>query len=496
MRVGIIGLLHESNTFITKPTTLAYFQRDCLCQGEAVRTFFRETPHEIAGFFEGLESSLIEAVPIFAARAIPSGAISRDSFDTILSMMFDNIAKAGTLEGLLIAPHGAAVVEGIPDADGYWMSILRNHFPRPFPIICTLDLHGNLSQKMVDACDAILPYRTNPHLDQKVRGIEAATLMKRVLDDEVKPVIAACFPPLAVNIERQHTPSEPCLSMYSKAKEYENQLGVLHVGLMLGFPYSDVPEMGSAICVTVDGSRSQAQQIASQLGEYWWSRREEFDANLISPKDAVRSCLDSPGTTCLLDMGDNVGGGSAADGTTLLFEMEKKGCASGFICLYDPASVQRCATIELGKTIELCMGGKSDELHGKPFTSFVELHYFGPGMFEETETRHGGIRHYDQGITAIVKTPSGITIMLTSERMVPFSLSQLTAFGLNPKSFQIIVAKGVHAPTAAYAPVCDRLVRVNTPGSTSADMKSLIYQSIRRPIFPLDREIEWSASSK
>ena len=154
--------------------------------------------------------------------------------------------------------------------------------------------------------------------------------------------------------------------------------------------------------------------------------------------------------------------------------------------LQDPESVHHAESLGVGHRVTLRMGGKCDRLHGEPIEAIVEVISLHDGKFEETEVRHGGIRSFDQGRTAIVVTDSGLTVMLTTRRTAPFSLRQLTAFGVEPEGFQAIVAKGVHAPTAAYAPISKHLIRVNTPGITSADLAHFEFHQRRRPLFPFE----------
>jgi microcystin degradation protein MlrC len=145
--------------------------------------------------------------------------------------------------------------------------------------------------------------------------------------------------------------------------------------------------------------------------------------------------------------------------------------------------------------VRLTVGGKTDRQHGPPLEAEFTVQLVADGKFEEPEARHGGIRHFDQGRTAVVRTDAGLTMMLTSRRMVPFSLHQLTDFGLDPAQFHYLVAKGVNAPLAAYAPVCRGIIRVNTPGATTADVESLTYHHRRRPMFPFERDAHWTPSA-
>ena len=487
MRVGIISLQHESNTFIQSATTLADFERDVLATGDQIYPIFKDAAHEIGGFFAGLAESEIEVVPIFVARALPGGTITRETVKTLVQMLLQELQQAGELDGLLVAPHGAGVSERERDLDGYWLKLVRQQVGTELPIVCTLDAHANVSQTMIDACDATIVYRTNPHIDQRDRGIEAAQLMNRILKGEVKPTQAACFVPVAINIERQHTSSEPCVSLYKRANQMLEKADVLSNSVILGFPYADVEEMGSGFIVVTDNDRSHAQQLADQLGETLLSRKDEFKAHLTGIEDALDQAEQLAGPICFLDMGDNIGGGSPADGTTILHAIQKRKKPTSFACLYDPEAAQQAIAAGPGVTLTaLAMGGKTDDQHGAPLVADVKVVSIHEGHFTESEVRHGGKTEYQMGPTAVVQTDFGLTIMLNSHRTPPFSLGQLTSCDIEPADYQILVAKGVQAPLAAYSPVCPSLIRVNTPGVTSADIGQFQYQYRRRPLFPFE----------
>jgi len=491
MRIGIIALLQESNTFIAQPTTLKHFEQDLLVTGEEVRTRLAGTQHEVGGMFHVLDDARVEVVPIFAARALPFACIERPAAEELLNRMFAAYEAAGPLDGLLVAPHGATVSEPWPDFDGHWLSELRRLSWPDLPIIGTLDPHGNLSPKMVAACNALIAYRTNPHLDQRARGIDAARLMIRTVKGELLPTMAAAFPPIAINIERQCTHDEPCHSLYKLADEQLNDEQVLTNSIMLGFPYADVAEMGTSFIVVTNNNPSLAQQLVNQLAGYLWQHRQDFEGRLISIDQALDQAVHLSEPVCLLDMGDNVGGGSPADGTLLAQAINSRGIAESFVTLYDPAAVGECTKAGIGAKLQVSMGGKTDTLHGPPLVAEVEVLGLYDGKFEETQARHGGFTKMDQGETAVVRTDRGLTIMLTARRVPPFSLKQITTFGIEPAKYKLLVAKGVNAPLAAYREVCKSFVKVNTPGCTSADLESFHYQHRRRPLYPLERDFEW-----
>jgi microcystin degradation protein MlrC len=489
MQVGIISLMHESNTFAPERTPLAAFQRERLLTGEAVREQMSGMHHEVGGFLDGLTREVIEAVPVFAAWAMPSGTIDRATARVLTKQAMAAVHAAGPLDGWLVAPHGAAVAELADDFDGEWLAEFRKMVGGTVPVIGTLDLHANLSPKMVASADAWFAYRTNPHLDQHACGSEAARLLARTLRGEVKPTTAAAFPPMVVNIEAQATAESPCRELYAAADDIRRRTGVLEVSVLLGFPYADVPELGAALTVTTDGDLELANQYASELADWWWDHCEQFRGNLVSPEDAVRKAAMSPAPVCLLDMGDNVGGGSSADSTVLLHELIRQGVGPSFAVLHAPDAVTLCRQIGLGQKARLAVGGSMD---GRPVEGLFTIRGLFDGKFEELESRHGGLKKFNQGATAVVESDNGLTLMLTTLRTAPFSLKQLTSFGVDPARFRVVIAKGVHAPVAAYAPVCRTLIRVNTPGLTTADLSYFDYHNRRRPLYPFEPNSTWS----
>ena len=491
MRVGILSLLHESNTFIQTPTVMEMFERDGLLKGEAIYQAFDGGNHEISGFIEGLEEAGIEPVPVFYAATTPSGRITKATCDELMEMMFEAVDGAGEIDGWLVAPHGANAGEGddYRDLDGYWLSRLRDNVGGEIPIVCTIDPHANLSPRMAKACDATIAYRSNPHMDQKVRGLEAAGLIARTLRGEIRPVQSASFPSVGINIERQLTSAEPCLPMYELANELLEDEKVLSNSVVLGFPYADVEEMGSAFVVVTDGDRELAKELVSRLSQYLVEHQKEFIGEYNTVENAVDRALAVEGPVCLLDMGDNVGGGSAGDGTTIAHELHRREEKRSYVCLYDPDSVEAARKTGIGGQVSLRMGGKTDDMHGSPLDAEVLIRSLHDGSFREPLVRHGGRTEFEMGLTAIVETDSGLTVALTSQRVVPVSLRMMTSCGLDPTEYQVIIAKGVHAPVAAYEPVCDELIRVDTIGSTAADMRGFDYEFRRHPMFPFE-EIE------
>ncbi len=500
-RVGIVALLQESNTFLAGRTTLDHFAADLLATGETVRSKLADAHHEVGGFFAGLAAAGLDAVPIFAARALPYGTMTAACFDSLLARLDEAVDGAGPLDGLLVAPHGATVSETVADVDGHWLGHLRQRLGE-IPIIGTIDPHANLSPAMIAATDALVAYRTNPHVDQRDRGLEAAGLMARTLAGGIRPTQAAAFPGLAINIECQDPAAFPCLPHYEAAArlraagETHPAAGsvprgtVLSTSVVLGFPYADVPEMGSAAIAVTHDDPAAAQAAADALGDGLWQARETFRPTLLTIDAALDRAATLTGPVCLLDMGDNVGGGSPADGMALPRSLLERGFGGSFACVCDPAAAAAALAAGDGGRVRLAVGGHAaewaDDPRSRPLVADWRVIALTAGQFTEPRPRHGGAMTFDQGPTAVLVHDRGLTVMVTSRRMAPFSLEQIRHTGLDPAAFRFLVAKGVHAPVAAYGEVCPAFLRVNTPGVTTADLGLFSYLRRRRPLHPFE----------
>jgi len=491
-RVGIAGFLHESNTFLSVPTTKQDFEQTSFTKGQALIGRWQKSNHELGGFLEGSDAYGFLPVPLVATYAVPGGVIASSAFDEIVAAIIDALQEALPLDGLLVALHGATVAENFPDADGEILSRLRETLGPRVPIILTLDLHANVSSKMVANTQATIIYRSNPHLDQKERGLEAALLMARTLSGEIQPVQAVEKPPLLINISQQNTQRQPALGLYDDALEVMRWPGILSASVAMGFYYADVDEMGVSFLAVADRDAQLAQRAARSMAEHAWERRQEFNGELLNTSEAVQKADTAvAGPVVLMDVGDNVGGGSPGDSTILFEEILRQGMTNALVVLYDPQAVATCVSAGVRQEVELVVGAKTDGLHGKPVRVRGKVRLISDGLFVETQVRHGGWGTNDQGITVVMETEQQHTIVLTSRRMAPMSLEQLLSLGIHPERKRILIVKGVIAPRAAYEPIASAILLVDTPGNTSANPAQFQYRHRRRPLYPLEPDAEY-----
>lgn len=490
-KVGLVSFMHESNSFNPVLTTREMFEQNCLQFGEAILPEWMDAHHEIGGMLEMAPKLGLEIVPLVTAWAMPSGPLTKQTYEEILEDILNRISSE-PLDGLLLSLHGAMVAERVRDADGLSAERIRQTVGPALPIVMTLDLHANVSDRMISNVTATTIYRTYPHLDQRERGREAARILSDILDERTRPVQALEKPPMLISILAQKTDEEPLAHLYRQLEQLLQQPGTISASIALGFPYADVEEMGPSFLLVADADERFAQRGARTLAKTAWALRQNCSITGISVEEAIHEATQTgemPIT--LLDLGDNVGGGSPGDSTIIFAAIERARVDNALVILYDPQAVQACIRAGVGETVRLRVGGKTDQLHGSPVALEGRVRLLHDGFFVERQARHGGRFLNNQGLTAVVETAEQHTVILTSLRMAPFSLEQILSLGIEPEWKRILIAKGAIAPRAAYEPVSVRLIEVDSPGITSANPAHFTYHRRRKPMFPFERDAEY-----
>ena len=480
MRIGIASLNHESNTFASFPTTLADFR---FVRGQEIVEQYRPTFHEVGGFIAGAEEYGYEIVPLMGAVATPAGAVEAEAYEALMEELLGLIDGAMPLDGLLLGLHGAFVAQGFPQGDGETTRRVRELVGPDFPVIVTHDYHGNVPPQLVEDATALIIYKTCPHIDQRERGLQAAELITRTVRGEVSPVSSIAKPELVYNIAFHNTNMRPMKPVMDAAIELEGQPGILATSVAAGYQYADVPWMGPCVVVVADGDQGLADREAQRLADLMWSLRDELLPNIPKPAEAVKMAIASEEKpVSMMEMGDNIGGGSAGDSTFVLEELLGQGANAWVMALYDPEAVAACAAAGIGAQLTLPVGGKVDDEHGPTLTVEGTVRTLHDGKFIETEVRHGGGRNWDQGLTAVLETSGGL-LVLDSLRTPPMSFNQLRSVGIMPEQHEIFVAKGSVAPRAAYEPVSARIIEVDSGGATSISRPPEDFQLARKGLY-------------
>jgi microcystin degradation protein MlrC len=492
MRLAMLGVSHETNTFSSRPTTYARFERSGILRGDEIRRRYRESQATLAGFFDAADRLGIDVVPLVFATTEPMGTITVDAFDHIVGEMLERLRTGGPWDGVLLAQHGAAVSERHPDMDGEIVARVRAVVGPGVPVGLALDMHANVSRRMVEHATVTVIYRTNPHLDARPRAEECAELVARAARGEIRPVQALETPPLVINIVRQCTDEEPMRSVVAGIPAVLARPRLLSASVAEGYPYADVAEMGMSFLAVSDADPTAARAAARWLADGAWARRAEMEGAVAMPEEALRRAAAAPrGPVVLMDVGDNIGGGGAADSTVLLALAKRLGVGRYLQTLYDPEAVGRCLAAGVGATITLAVGAKTDRNHGEPVEVTGRVRVMTDGRYEDPGPTHAGQRFYDGGPTVVLETTDEHTLVLVSERVGNTSIQQMYAAGVRPETQQIVVAKGVVSPRPAYAPIAAEIILVDTPGVTSANLSRFTYRRRRRPLYPFERDAEY-----
>lgn len=527
MRLAILGLCHESNTFSRVPADYQQFEASGIDRGDGIVRRYRDSTTHLAGFLEAADALGFEAVPLTYAQTGPMGPITADAYDRLTAEMFGQLRGQGPWDGVLIANHGAAVTERHEDMDGAFSRAVRDIVGPDVPVGICLDMHANLSAEVVAATDVCLVWRTNPHLDPRVRGRKTAELVFHAARGDIRPRQALVAPPLVVNIVRQFTAEEPMRGIVEDCLAANERPGILDTSVAEGYPYADVPHMGMGWVAIADGDQAAAEAAARWMAGRAWRRRAALNAPVPSVQEALElavahyrgprrrgdaddvatdgSPMGAPssanedgraprsGPIVLMDVGDNIGGGAPADSTHILEEAIRMGVDGLLQTLYDPEAVGACIGAGVGAEVSLEVGGKTDDRHGRPVLVRGTVRAITDGRWEDPGPTHSGYRFYDAGPSVRLDTAHGHTLLLTSRREGNTSRQQMYSIGIEPETYRIVVAKGVVSPRPAYQPIAGEVILVNSPGVTSADLSTFTYHRRRVPLYPFEPGVSWES---
>jgi microcystin degradation protein MlrC len=479
--------MHETNTFSATPTDYQSFAQTELLAGEEIVARYSDSHATMAGFIQAAGLFGVTVVPLYFANTNPAGIITDDAFERITGRMIDALVSQGPWDGVLLAQHGAAVSERYRDADGEIAARVREAVGHETPVGMVLDMHANLSQQMIDNVTVAVVYRTNPHLDASIRAAECAEIIVRTARGELRPVQALETPPVVINIVKQATAAEPMASVIRDLDDVLARPGILSASVAEGYPYADVDEMGMGFLAVHDGDMSVARDAARWLADRTWRRREDFRGVALTPEQAMARAAASPAKpVVLMDVGDNIGGGSPGDSTVLLATAKEQGVRGLLQTLFDPEAVATCISAGVGSVLDLWVGAKTDKLHGAPIPVRGCVRLISDGRFEDATPTHGGSRVFESGKTTVLETDDGHTLVLTSRLVGNTSVEQMRSLGIRPELMQVIVAKGVISPRPAYEPIAAEMIMVDTPGVTALNLHQFEYSHRRHPLYPFE----------
>lgn len=488
MRIVTGTISHETNVYSNIKTDLEEFRKRRLVYGDELFTEFEGTKTPAGGIIDGCRMNGYELVPTVFASATPSGTVTREAFNTLLEDILKGVREAGDVDAAVLHLHGAGVSEEYPDIEGKVLMEVRKLMGDK-PLVATFDLHANYTQTMVDNADLLIGYDTYPHVDGYERGVEAVNLTRRMLEGDLEPATGFRQPPMLPALQSQFTGSYPMTRLLEEAHRMEALPGVETITVAAGFPWSDIPEAGMSFIVSTNNDQELANRLAGELHDLAWSIRRDFLVRPMPLKDALqRVAKAEKGPVVMADIGDNPGGGTPEDGTTVLKAVLEEGLTGGiFALIWDPVAVEKAQQAKVGNTVEVDLGGHTDDMHGKPLTLTGRVKHISDGMFINKGPMSTGSQ-MDMGPTVVLET-GGNEVIVTTKRLQPLDLEVYRSLGLEPTEKRFIVVKSSVHFRAAHSPIASEIIELDTPGLTSPRLAGFGFKNIRRPIFPLDFEM-------
>lgn len=488
LKIVIGQLSHETNTFSSVLTTEELFKRWEWAEGEELVQKNRDVKDYVGGMIDECDELGIEIIPTFSAAALPSGLIPFKTYQSIKEKFIKNFPQKGQYDGVCLALHGAGVVENVDDLEGDFLAFIRGIVGEEVPIVVTLDLHGNITEKMLKNADLLLGVKLYPHTDSYDRGRDAIIRLKQIIQKEIRPkmhleTLPIIIPTCTSNLSPIKDLNEVCFS-------YEKQDGVLDCTLYHGFPYTDVTFAGVSIVVATDGEEPSARLIAKSVAQKVWDVKDEFYSPEVKPAEGIKKALKLPSAPIVLnETSDNPGSGTPGDGTYLLKAMLEAKLESACIgIIYDPEVVELAHKQGVGTIIETQIGGKTDRFHGEPLLIKGYVKSLSDGIFKQTSPMWYG-REVNLKKSARIQV-GGLDIIVGCIHTQVFDEQIFLIHGIDVNKQKIIGLKSSQHFRAAYESIATEIITVDSPGLSTLQLDRFDYKKLRRPIYPFDKEIQ------
>ncbi len=485
------AILHETNTFNRIPTRLEDFTSRYLClDAAAVVERLSGTSTEMGGFIDAARRFAWRLEPCVAAACGPSGPLKATDWARLKRRILD---PGGPIEGVLLALHGAMVTEDSTDPEGDLLVELRRRLGPAIPIVVTVDMHANLSARMVAAADAIFPYETYPHVDHVQCAGRAARALEGLLaaagGERVTRSVLARPPMLDAADHGRTSPTAPMAALLETVRRLRQRPAVVNAALTVGFPWADVADAGPAALVTVmRQSTVDAASSALELAGRLWDSRN--DTQLSFPgvdeaMEAARAGRPGEGPLILADFADNPAGGAYGDSPNLLRAMLDAGLEDAvFATIADPAAVTKARSAGAGTEIEMTLGGRHAPRLTPPLTVTARVERLHGGRFRFDGPMLKGTT-VDMGPMALVRV-AGIRVILASRALAATDPALFRVFGIEPGTLATLALKSRNHHRAAFEPLARQVMLVDAGGIATMRLDTIDYQHLRRPLWPFD----------
>jgi microcystin degradation protein MlrC len=474
MRIAIGGFQHETNTFAPSKATFECFERGegwpPLLRGADISDAVAGINIPIAGFIDAMKGSRHTLVPTTWAAASPSAHVTEDAFERIAGMIIGDLEAAMPVDAVYLDLHGAMVTEHFDDGEGELLARVRAVVGKDVPIVTSLDLHVNVTQKMQANATAMIAYRTYPHIDMADTGGRAAVFLKRLLDGAPRPQLASARLQFLIPLQAQSTMMEPNSSIYRELERLEANGAVLSYAS--GFPAADFPECGPVVFAYADEA-SVARAATDRLLNIVNEAESDYDCPVYEPGEAVRKAMaiaaHATRPVVIADTQDNPGAGGNSDTTGMLRALvENRAQHAAIGLIVDPEAAKLAHGAGEGAEIEIALGGKSGISGDSPFQARFVVERLSEGRFTCAGSFYRGT-HMNIGPCACLRI-GGVRIVVACAKPQMADQEMYRFIGIEPTTEKILINKSSVHFRADFAPIAHDILVAKAPGPMLADL--------------------------
>ena len=481
----IAGFQHETNTFGPSQATFEEFLEadgwPGLLTGDEVINGTRGINLPIAGFIEATQGSDMNLLPVVWASAEPSGFVTDDAFERISDMILQGIRSTPSLDGIYLDLHGAMVTQSHQDGEGELLARIRDLTGDDLPIVASLDLHANITARMVRHASAFCIFRTYPHIDMARTGARCYPVLRHLLSGTR---LHAALRPVSflVPLSAQYTGASPCRELYQSLEARSGE-PFAYADIAMGFPPADIFDAGPAVLAYAKSQR-EADQIADHLINDLHAREAEFDSALLSAEEAVRQAMSYEGDqpVVIADVQDNPGAGATSDTTGVLKALVAGQARNAVLALlHDPNVSARAHKLGVGATFEAALGGRTGLAGMESYSARFRVLALSDGQFAFGGEMYAGAKA-QLGPTAlleIVDPNSSVCVVVGSKRCQCLDRTIFTHLGIELEKTRIIAVKSTVHFRADFEPIAGRILHAKSPGVNFCDLSEVPYKNLR-----------------
>jgi microcystin degradation protein MlrC len=500
-RIGIFGLFGECNSFRT-PIPSDQYRWMCYHEGASLLDALEDAdafvPPETRGFVEGMaESGPWEPVPLLFAISESGPPLDEAHFRTLMAKANALLKAAGPLDGVYITGHGSLTATQTKDTDRVLLALIRAEVGPSVPILETLDPHGKITPEMAELADVLLSYQTDPHIDMFERGLEAAKLMRRMLNGE-RFSAALVRLPILITTAAMVSETSPFRSAVNLGQSLIGSQ-IVSTSVVPGYPWTDTPYAGQ--CVIAYGPVSNckpARDAALQIGQYIWDNRAGYRVDLLSLPDCVAEILaltEDPGLPprCYAELADNPGGGGTSNTMYVVEALIAAGAQNVAIGpIFDDQVAASAHQFGVGATLDVTFNANFNDPFAKPLSVRAKVVGLADGVFRARAGPAKGVT-VDQGKSAALQI-DGILVVVTSRPLQALALEQFEMVDIDVAKLRAMVVKSRGHYQAAFSEVFDHkdMVPIDTPGWCTPHLQRLPYINSPDTCYPANPSVTWN----